>query len=204
MRGGAMGMWMTSLYGFFSHILNRQYELMWRAGDAISAAKKGDLSEAKRHAPFVMAGLFSYVIFPAMIEEMVSPLTNEEKESWGKWGAKALVRGLSSSWVGVRDIVNAMMINRDPSAGLMSTSGKSVTDLVRDLSHGKEAFNHEHAGNLIQHGATVIGAMTGLTNAQEGRTAKFIYNYATGQEHPRGIPQWWHGLRHGTLKEQRR
>ncbi len=30
MRGGAMSQWMASVYGFFNHIMNRQYELLWK------------------------------------------------------------------------------------------------------------------------------------------------------------------------------
>lgn len=204
MRGGPMAQWVSSLYGFFSHILNRQYELAWRAGDTLGLVKEGEYSKAAENVPRLSAMFFSYVIFPALIEELVTPMTNDEKESWGKKAAKGLVRGMASSWIGIRDIAQAALSGHDPAAGLMATTAKAATDLYRDLAKGKETFSKQHAGNIIQHAFTAFGALTGLTNAQEGRTGKFIYNYATGQEKPKGVGDWWHGLRTGTIKERKR
>jgi hypothetical protein len=62
-------------------------------------------------------------------------------------------------------------------------------------------LSKQHAGAIIQHGATAFGALTGLTNAQEGKAARFIYDYTAGNVKPKGYGQWWHGLRYGNLKE---
>lgn len=202
MRGGPMAQWFASLYGFFSHILNRQYELMWKAGDTLGLVKEGEYAQAAKKVPELTWGLFSYIIFPALIEELVSPLSNDEKESWGAKAAKGLVKGLSSSWIGIRDIAHASLTGHDPSAGLISSTYKTVSDLSRDLA--KVPMNKQKAGDIIQHGTVAFGALTGLTNAQEGKTAKFVYNYTVGQEHPRGFHQWWHGIRYGTTKEPKR
>lgn len=200
MRGGPMQQWISSLYGFFSHILNRQYELMWKSGDTLGLVKKGEYTEAAKKVPELTWGLFSYILFPALIEELVSPITNDEKESWGKKAAKGLVKGVSSSWVGIRDIATAALSGHDPSAGLLSTTFKSATDLYRDLAKD-HPLSKQHAGAIIQHGATAFGALTGLTNAQEGKAARFIYDYTAGNVKPKGYGQWWHGLRYGNLKE---
>jgi hypothetical protein len=202
MRGGAMAQWMSSLYGFFSHILNRQFEMGWRAKETLGLAKEGEFKEAAAGVPRLAGMFFSYVVFPALVEEMVTPMTNDEKESWGVKAGKALAHSLSGSWIGLRDIVNAVVSGRDPSAGLMSTAAKTVTDTVRDMKKD-QPMSKAHAGTFMQHFVTMLGGLTGLTNAQEGRTAKFIYNYSTGQDKPKGFAQWWKGIRFGTSREKR-
>lgn len=205
MRGGQMAQWVTSLYGFFSHMLNRQFEMMWQASDSFQGAKKGNYEEATKHLPSIAAGFFSYIIFPALIEEMVTPLSNDEHESWGKWAALTVAKGVSSSWPIIRDLADYGLSQgrREPSIGLFSSTAKSVGDVMHDLPKGREMFNKAHAGTTIQHGLTAFGAVSGLTNAQEGRSARFIYNYATGQEHPKDAGAWWRGLRSGTSKPRR-
>lgn len=203
MRGGPMAQWMSSLYGFFSHILNRQFELAWKAKDTLDIAKGGDLKEAMSRTPELGAMFFSYIIFPALIEELVTPMTNEDKESWGMKAAKGLAKGMSSSWIFGRDIANGILGGRDPTMGLLGTSGKTITDTLRDLRRGSQTFDKAHAGTLLMHFLTMLGGLTGLTNAQEGRVGKFIYNYSTGQERPKGFGDWWKGLRRGQMKEPR-
>lgn len=202
MRGGAMAQWMSSLYGFFSHILNRQFEMAWKAKDTLGLAKEGEFKEAMSRTPELTAMFFSYVVFPAVIEELVTPLGDDKHESWGVKAGKALAHSLSGSWIGLRDLVNGMVSGRDPSAGLMSTAFKTISDTFRDMKKD-QPMSKQHAGTFLQHFITMVGGLTGLTNAQEGRVAKLVYNYSTGQEKPKGFAQWWHGLRFGTVKEGR-
>ncbi len=197
-RGGAMAQWMSSLYGFFSHILNKQYELMWQSAETLKLAKEGEFAEASKKLPELTSKLFFYVILPAMVEEMATPYTNEQRHSWGQMAAVGLAHSLAASWIGVRDIAHAMLSGHDPSVGLISTGYKTVADVVRDLKKDRP-LNKEHAGNLIQHGVTVFGAATGLTNAQEGKSARFIYDYTTGKQRPKKFGDWMRGIRHGQM-----
>lgn len=203
MRGGALMSWMTSVYGFFNHIMNRQYELMWKAGDTLDLAKRGEYKEAMKQTPALTGMLFSYVILPALIEEMVTPLATDDHESWGKKAAKGIGYTVSASWIGIRDLASAILRGTDPSIGLLSTGFKTISDLGRDFNKDKP-LSKQHAGQVIQHGATAFGALTGLTNAQEGKTARFIYSYATGQERPKGPWGWMVGSRYGTMKNHSR
>lgn len=200
MRTGPMGAWMASVYGFFNHIMNRQYELMWKAGDTLGMVKQGDLAGAMKMTPELTVGLFSYVLLPALIEEMVTPLASDDKESWGKKAAKGIGYTLSASWIGVRDIASAMLRGQDPAVGLFSTSYKSFVDIARDLNKDKP-LSKDHAGKIIQHGATVIGTATGLMNAQIGKAARFGYDVSTGKERPKGPWSWMVGARFGTTEK---
>jgi len=198
-RTGALGSWLASLYGFFNHIMNRQFELAWKAKDTLGMVREGNLAGAKQHVPELTAGLFSYILLPALIEEMVTPLPDPHHESWGMKAAKGLAYTISASWIGVRDLASAILRNSDPAVGLLSSGLKTVTDLVRDVKRDLP-MSKQHAGSLIQHFFTAFGALTGLTNAQEGKTARYIYNYATGQERPKSLLGLAAGLRFGTSK----
>lgn len=202
MRGGALASWVTSLYGFFSHMLNRQFEMAWRARDVMGAVREGDWETVQEHLPHITKGIFSYIILPALIEELVTPLTNDEKESWAHWSAVGLIKGTSSSWPVVRELVDFALSygRKEPSVGLLSAAAKAATDLIRDVPKGKEMFSKQQMGNTIQHAFSILGVGTGLVNAQEGKVAKFIYNYANGLERPKGPWQWLTGLRYGQTK----
>ncbi|HEX9613594.1 MAG TPA: twin-arginine translocation signal domain-containing protein [Candidatus Bathyarchaeia archaeon] len=190
--------WAASLYGFFNHIANRQYELAWKAKEAAGLATKGEVEEAMSKVPSLAAGLFSYVIFPAIVEELVTPLTNDERESWAKKAAKGLIRGASSSWIGVRDFVNAALEAKDGTFGLASTLPKEFTDLARDLYKKDLGFDKAHAGKTIKHAMVAIGAVFGLANAQIGNLAEFLYDLKTGKQRPpKDLKSLWRGLSKG-------
>ena len=201
MRGGALSQWMASVYGFFNHVMNRQYELMWRAGETVDMIKNkgGSYEDAMKQGAQHTAMLFAYVLAPALIEEMVTPLVSNDNESWGKKAAKGIAFTLGASWVGVRDIASAMLNGRDPSVGLFSTAYKTISDIGRDLSKN-QPLSKEHAGKIIRDGATLMGTLTGVVPGQIGKTAQFSQGVAVGKERPKGPWGWMVGSRFGTLK----
>src|SRR3974377_679446 len=50
----------TSLYGVFNHFLQRNYEMAWKAKDAIHGMTEGNLTDAKKFSPYILFGMFSY------------------------------------------------------------------------------------------------------------------------------------------------
>lgn len=199
-RTNALGATFSSLYGFFSHMQQKQYELAWKARDTWKdkfGKGTGDTEDTTRHIPDLVKGFFSFIVLPAIIEELVTPYTNSEKDSWGVKAAKTLGLGVSASFIGVRDFVRGLINLRDPSAGLIGTSLKAATDLGRDLSHGKKAFSKDKMGNLIEHAFALTGVLSGLTNAQEGKVLQYLYNFSHGREHPKGPWSVGVGLRYG-------
>lgn len=206
-RTNALGAYFSSLYGFFSHMQQKHYELGWKAKDLLKdvvGKGSGDEAGATRHVPDLLKGFMSYIIIPALIEEMVTPYTNSEKESWGMKAAKTLGLGLSSSYIGVRDFVRAIVNVRDPQAGLVGTTLKAGSDLARDLSHGPQAFTRDKAGNIIKHGFALTGILTGLTNAQEGRFAEYLWRYNHNLERPKGPWELAVGMRYGKTDKHSR
>lgn len=183
--------WFTGFFTFFNDLFNRQVETLWKAGEALDLAKESRHAEAMKLGTEVAGRMFAYVIAPAMIEELVTPLASDSKESWGMKAAKGLTFTLSSSYVFVREIVNGMLNGRDPAAGLLTTSSKSLSDMYRDLSAIRPK-----PGNVIKHGATLAGMLSGMMPAQVGRSAEFL----AGKEKPKGPWGWAVGLRYGTLQ----
>jgi hypothetical protein len=199
MRGGALAQWMTSVYGFFNHIMNRQYELLWKSGEALDLVKEGNYQQAIQRAPELTSMMFAYVLAPALIEEAVTPLMSSENESWGKKAVKGVAYTLGASWIGIRDLANAVLNGRDPAIGLLQTQGKALTDVFRDLSK-KAPFSKEHAAKVVRDGSTLLGALTGVVPGQAGRVAQFGTNLAEGQDRPKGPWGWLTGARFGTIK----
>lgn len=193
-RTNALGATFSSLYGFFSHMQQKQYQLAWKTRDMLAGQR-----EVAKTAPDLIGGLFSYVIAPAIIEELVTPTSDDgQKHTWGRRAAEVLGMGVSSSFIGIRDFVRAAINLRDPQAGLVGTSIKTATDLGRDLSKGSQVFTKEKAGNLIKHTFALGGALTGLINEQEGKMAEYLYKYSRGLEKPKGLWDTGVGLRYGT------
>jgi hypothetical protein len=191
--------WLTSVYTFFNHIMNRQAELAWKAGDMLGDTGRADYGKAMAKIPAISAQLFAYVLFPALIEEIASPQDTVTKEPWEKRAAKGVAYTMASSWVGVRDMASALLNNRDPSVGIFSTAFNDVRNVYRDLGKN-EPLNKEHAGRIVQDASALAGLLTGIPGDTIGRAGRFAQGVATGQEHPHGPWAWLAGARYGTLK----
>lgn len=193
MRGSPFWQTYTSLFNFFSHMQQKHYQLAWQARETYKGVKEWkdgnkSFADAMEFAPQLTWGLFSYVLWPAIVEEMVTPMTDDEHESWGHKAFKTMAIGTSSSYVGIRDLVRAMFTNRsyDPQVGMVGTYLKSYYDLGRDAKKAITTgdMTDEQAGELIKHAVTVFGNVTGYTTAQEGKWAEYAWRYMNGLEHP--------------------
>ena len=137
------------------------------------------------------------MIWPAIVENYVSPHPHKEDDSWAKKAGTQLMYTLGSSWVGIRDIAAGLSFGRDPQFGLTGTTYQTVSNLWRDFNK-PGMFSSENRGKLLQDGATLMGAMTGMVPAQVGKVARFGHDVSTGKENPRSAWQWLVGLRYGT------
>lgn len=190
--------WLTSVYNFFNDVMNRQVETVWKAGEALDLAKSGQKDKAMAMVPHLAAGVFAYAIWPALVENWVSPQDSEPEDGWGKKAAKGMAQTLGASWVGVRDLVNFAIEGGSPDVGLASTEVRSLVDAFRDLQK-KQPFSPQHAGKLISDASALVGSLTGVPD-QIGREARFGYGLAAGTEHPQGPWGWLVGARYGTTK----
>jgi len=199
-----MPKWFTSIFNFWSDILNRQFETYWKAGEAIDAAKEGNRAEAMKYSKQVAAGLFTYWVWAAYIEHAVSG-GGDKDESWGAAVAKSLLHTSTGGWFGIRDATS--MIERsqggDPQIGLAGTAFGHVLKVFTDFTKD-DPLNKKHLGRVLQDGASFLGATTGLVSDQMGRAARYIHDVNVGIEHPKGLWDWMIGLRFGTTKKHSR
>lgn len=191
--------WMTSIYNFWSEIMNRQMESIWRAGRAVDAVKEGDHAAAMAQGKYLIGAAFAFVIWPAIVENMVSPHPHKEEDSWAKKAGTQMMYTLGSSWVGIRDLAAAFSFGRDPQFGLTGTTYQTMSNLWRDFNK-QGVLTSENRGKLLQDGATLMGALTGMVPAQVGKVARFTHDVNVGKESPRGPWAWLTGLRYGTTK----
>lgn len=191
--------WMTSIYNFWSEIMNRQMESIWRAGRGIDAVKEGDRAKAMEQGKYMIGAAFAFVIWPAIVENYVSPHPHKEDDSWVKKAGTQMMYTLGSSWVGIRDLAAAFSFGRDPQFGLTGTTYQTMSNLWRDFNK-QGVLTAENRGKLLQDGATLMGALTGMVPAQVGKAARFVHDVNVGKENPRGPWAWLTGLRYGTTK----
>jgi hypothetical protein len=189
--------WMTSIYNFWSEIMNRQMESIWRAGRAVDAVKEGDHAAAMAQGKYLIGAAFAFVIWPAIVENYVSPHPHKEDDSWAKKAGTQMMYTLGSSWVGIRDLAAAFSFGRDPQFGLTGTTYQTMSNLYRDFNK-EDMLSKQNRGKLLQDGATLMGALTGMVPAQVGKAARFAHDVNTGKENPRNAWQWLVGLRYGT------
>lgn len=202
MRGGVLARMMTTFYTFFNHMWNKQYEMLWKARVAAGYTTDAAAQQAiKDMGPLggLPGGLWAYVIAVAIVEELVTPYTNEDRDSWGSWAGKSLALALSGSVPGLRDLVRGLMDNKDPQAGLVAAPSQVVLQMYRDLSHGFK-WDKEHAGKVIKHANSLIGIGTGLTNNEIGNLAEFSADLITGKARPKNAGDWYRGLTKGETR----
>ena len=183
----------TSLYGFFNHVVNQQYKFAWKAADLLQGQKPFDIQG--NAIPHMLGKFMTYFVVPAVIEELVTPYTNEEKDSWGMKAGKSLALGLSASLPFVRDLVRSL-ISGKPSGGLLDSVYQPSVNVINALGQ-RGPLNKDQQGKLIADTTALIGNATGLTNAHEGRVAEYIYRYSQGLEKPKGFGDVLTGLWHG-------
>jgi len=189
--------YLTSVYNFWSDILNRQVETIWKAGDIYKLTEGNPVQKGLATVPTLAGGLLAYSIWPAIVESHVSPHPHGDDESFVWRALKQFAFTEMGGWVGIRDAATAFAFARDPHYGLTGTAWQGLTNLPRDLLK-KEPLNKERVGRLIQDGAGLMGTLTGAFPLQIGKSARFLYGVKTGQENPKNTWQWLTGLRFGT------
>lgn len=201
MRSEMMSL-MNPVYGFFNHILNRKYEMAWRAKDQIQGFTGGEITpkEFLRFAPAMGVMIGAYIVAPAIFEELASPLPSKPDESFGEKAAKSLLYSQGSDWLVIRDVAHFAIAGFDPSIGILGPVGQGIRDVVNDMSHPNKSLQPENAGRTIKHAFSAAGMATGMTNQQMGRWAQLAWDYSIDKDVPENYWQWLTALRFGQTK----
>jgi hypothetical protein len=194
---------LTSLYGFFNHIYNRFYKMAWQGKDLVQGTVRGELSgkEIIKQSADLTSDFMMYIVVPSMVEGLVADAVMSadwDDKTWGEIAGNSMLHTVSASIPLVRDVVHAVNSGHDPAAGLLTATYKGVTDFARQVS--KEEID---VGKGIQAGNTLLGIFAGLSSTQLGKWQKFMYNYATGEEDPQDMEEWYRAFRTGTTKPRK-
>jgi hypothetical protein len=202
--------WLTSFYSFFSDVMNRQMETIWKAGKTMGMVKDENYKTAMATVPGLAGSFFAYSIWPAIVEHMVEPPPSKDDEPLAWTALKQGIYSHAASWPIVRDLASAMVYERDPQFGLAGTAGRMGVNELRDLykvyNDIKDSgqLDDAHAAKLIQDSAMFVGLLTGAPGGQVGRTGKFIWNVNTGREEPEDPWEWMEGAWRGKIDRSKK
>lgn len=195
-EGGALGPWMTSLYGFFGANMQRKIEILHDLNDAYKLGKQKEIGQAAKQIPKIAQKIFSYVIFPAIVEEAVTGQFTKSGEGLGHLALATVLQGLTNSIIGVRDIAWSLGHGQEPSTGLLSAPLHDMANLKRDITRGAP-FSREHAGKMIQDTLTVMGDLSGVSPKPVARALRYGHDVVRGVQHPRTLGDVYRGLASG-------
>jgi len=199
---GAISPWFFQLYNFFGTMWNRTYGIGWRARDVVEGLKKGSFEELGDHWKYITFGTFSYLIWPAIVHEMVAPSIKDCDKNYFSCAAIALGKETASMLPGIRDVADLVLggAHGEPQAGLLSTAIKHVWGTVKDLEASPRHWGKVDGAKMAEHVMESIGVLTGLVNDKIAKGTRFIVDFEKGKEHPKGMSQWYRGLRTGTVR----
>ncbi len=198
--GGPLHGWLTSVYGFFGTVMQRRIELMHSMNDIYQLGKEREIKAAAARIPGLFMDFLTYVVIPTFIEEEVTGMTTDDQRGYGEYLAMASAHGVASSFLYLRDLVDAFATGHTPGVGLLSSVATDLDKSVRDVFKGKQALSKQHAGKTVGDFLTTFGEATGKMPKVVANAARFGIDYAQGQEHPRFASEVFRGITRGTTK----
>jgi len=198
--GGPLHGWLTSVYGFFGTAMQRRIEIAHQLNDAYHLVGEGEINKAARTTPGIAADVFTYVIWPTIVEEWVTGLTTDDRRGWGTHLVQGAFMGLSSSVLYLRDLMHAFVTGQDPGVGLLSSPLHDMNKVLRDFKHGREAMNKAHAGKTVADTLTVLGEATGMVPKTIANATRFGIDLVNHQAYPKSVPDVLRGVTRGTTK----
>jgi len=200
--GGPLHGWLTSVYGFFGTAMQRRIEIAHQLNDAYHLVGDGEIKSAASKVPGITADVFTYVIWPTIVEEWVTGLTTDDRRGWGTHLAAGAFMGLSSSVLYLRDLMHAFVTGQDPSVGLLSTPLHDANNMLRQFKKGRTALDRKNAGKTIGDTLTVFGEMTGMAPKTIDNAIRFGIDLVNKQAHPKSLTDYRMGLTRGTEKKR--
>jgi hypothetical protein len=200
--GGPLHGWLTSVYGFFGTAMQRRIEIAHDLNDAYQLVKDREINSAAAKVPGIAQNIFTYVIWPTIVEEWVTGLTTDDRRGWGTHLAAGAFMGLSSSVLYLRDMMHAFVTGQDPSAGLIGSPLHDIANTMRDFKKGRQALDRQNAGKTVQHTLTTFGDLTGLAPKTIDNAIRFGIDLVNKQAHPKNLRDVFQGVTRGTEKKR--
>jgi len=198
--GGPLHGWLTSVYGFFGTVMQRRIEIMHTMNDTFQLGKRGEIASAAKLLPGLSADILTYYVIPTAIEEWVTGLNQDDRRGLGERVLLGGLKGAGSSFLYLRDLIDAFTSGHTPGAGLLTSAEGDLDKAVRDVMKGKVALNREHAGKTVQDFLTFAGEASGMMPKAVANAARFGIDYANRQDRPKGPGELLRGVTRGTTK----
>ena len=152
--------------------------------------------------PMLAGGAFIYLVAAPLIEQAISPLEREKKDSLAWYATKVALVGWSGMIPYFNTVIRSAFEGRafKSGLGLYDQPVERVVSFARDLIDHKKSFTNRNAGRVIKDFVGVIASM-GVAHDQEGKIAEYIWNVEHGKERPpQNTWQLLEGLRFSTAK----
>jgi hypothetical protein len=198
---GVLAPWLTSIYGFFGTNMQRRLEIAHDVNDAYKLGRQGDISAAAKMAPQVMSSLFTYVIWPGLVEEAVTGMFTDDRRGWGTHALSFILGTAASTFIGLRDMVYGLTHGRDPQVGLLGSPLDDAKRLVGDATKHRP-LDRQNAGKLVQDAVTVFGDATGMGPKHIGTAVRYGMDVYNNIQHPKSAGDIFRGVVSGTEKKR--
>jgi hypothetical protein len=194
---GVLAPWLTSIYGFFGTNMQRRIEIAHDINDAYKLGRQGDISAAAKLAPQVMSSLFTYVIWPGLVEEAVTGQFTDDKRGWGTHALSFALGTAASTFIGLRDMIYGLTHGRDPQVGLLGSPLDDIKRLVGDATKHRPV-DKANAGKLVQDAVTVFGDATGMGPKHIGTALRYGMDVYNDVQRPKTFGDVFRGVVSGT------
>jgi hypothetical protein len=198
MTSGEKGRMLTMFYGYF----NTQYN--WARtipGHVRRGAAEGGMSEAAGRAHYQQAvnAAWGSIIVGSVFGGLVANSAKED-DGWVKRFGKAIPLQLFGMVPFAREastMVFEGIAPRTPVGSALQAVTGAGNDIVR-------AYQHKPIKSGVKHIAATAGMVFGVPGTlQAGRTGQFLWDTYTGEQRPRDIYEWAHGLMTGEARLKR-
>ncbi len=190
---GVLAPWLTSIYGFFGTNMQRRIEIAHDVNDAYKLGRQGDISGAAKMAPQVMSSIFTYVIWPGLVEEAVTGQFTDDRRGWGTHSLSFALGTAASTFIGLRDMVYGLTHGRDPQVGLLGSPLDDVKRLVGDATK-HHPIAKQNAGKLVQDAITVFGDVTGMGPKHIGTAIRYGMDTYNDIQRPKSAGDIFRGI----------
>jgi hypothetical protein len=173
-----------------------------KVNDAWQLGKEREINAASKKLGSAFVDFMTYMVWPTIVEEAVTGIGTDDHRGWGTKLISGATMGAASSVLYLRDLIHGAISGHEPGVGMLSSALHDVNNLVRDVGHGREALNKQHAGKTVGDFLTVAGESTGMMPKIVGNAARYGINVAKGQEKPKSIADVLLGATKGSQKRR--
>jgi hypothetical protein len=204
-----MGRLLMSLMGFLNTSFQQVYEGMWRSNRAAHYMfRERDPAMATEHMSQALKQIVVGWAAVAFIDQMVTPYTNSDKDTWMGWYYKTMIDGLGGviSPI-VREAMARVIEDKDVRGGLFGTELQDLTAFAHDVRHlgFKKLFDAEHVGKSVYNLNQLYSFLTGWSTNSLGRVEKTILDLThPSKETPRNAKEIWNDITTGHPRPPKR